>query len=99
MIDADQKNGEEYQDTTLSSHRMPMYDSHIGRLKNRAPNFMYHSVERVSAGGNTSSSSESIASDPPPYLPTGVPVKQKRDSIRVNAQFNYPARTNPVMSL
>ncbi|XP_031788120.1 rho GTPase-activating protein 26 isoform X3 [Nasonia vitripennis] len=101
LIDADQKNGEDYQEAEHPSHRMPMFaDSHIGRLKNRNANFMYHSTERVVSGsGNTSSSSESIASDPPPYLSTGVPVKQKRDSMLVNTHFNYPPRSNPIMSL
>ncbi|KAJ8683220.1 hypothetical protein QAD02_019012 [Eretmocerus hayati] len=100
MMDSGQKNGEDYQETEHPSHRMPMFaDSHIGRLKNRNSNFMYHSAERVSGGGNTSSSSESIASDPPPYLSTGVPVKQKRDSGMANSHFNYPPRNNPVMSL
>ncbi|XP_058797448.1 rho GTPase-activating protein Graf-like isoform X1 [Phymastichus coffea] len=101
LIDADQKNGEDYQEIEHPSHRLPNYaDSHIARLKNRNANFMYHSTERVSGSGNTSSSSESIASDPPPYLSTGVvPVKQKRDSMLVNAHFNYPPRNNPIMSL
>ncbi|XP_014220651.1 rho GTPase-activating protein 10-like [Trichogramma pretiosum] len=104
LIDGDQKNnGEVYQDTDNASHRLPMMfaDSHISRLKHRNTNFMYHSADRVSTGGgNTSSSSESIASDPPPYLSSsGVPVKQKRDSGLVNTYFNYPTRSNPIMTL
>lgn len=47
LIDADQKNGEDYPETEHPSHRLTMYgDSHIGRLKNRNANFMYHSTER-----------------------------------------------------
>lgn len=52
----------------------------------------------VLTSGNTSSSSESIASDPHPFT-TNIPAKQKRGTaISTHYPANYP-RSNPTISM
>ncbi|XP_070159597.1 rho GTPase-activating protein 26 isoform X2 [Polyergus mexicanus] len=91
----DERNNGDYEDLDNTSHRIPSYlDSRGGRIKLTNANLMYHSAEKVLSGGNTSSSSESIASDPHPF--TGeLPVKQKRGTmISVHYPTAYPQRSN-----
>ncbi|XP_015596803.1 rho GTPase-activating protein 26 isoform X2 [Cephus cinctus] len=97
----DRKNGD-YKDMEHSSHRAPHYaDTRAGRSgKLTNANFMYHSSDKVTAGGgNTSSSSESVASDPHPFT-SDLPIKQKRGSMMgIHYPSGYPARTNPPLSI
>lgn len=91
----DERNNGDYEDIDSTSHRIPSYlDSRSGRMKLTNANLMYHSADKVLSGGNTSSSSESIASDPHPF--TGeLPVKQKRGTmISVHYPTAYPQRSN-----
>ncbi|KAL6417882.1 hypothetical protein ACFW04_012460 [Cataglyphis niger] len=92
----DERNNGDYEDLDNTSHRIPpsYLDSRGGRIKLTNANLMYHSAEKVLSGGNTSSSSESIASDPHPF--TGeLPVKQKRGTmISVHYPTAYPQRSN-----
>ncbi|XP_011256720.1 rho GTPase-activating protein 26 isoform X2 [Camponotus floridanus] len=92
----DERNNGDYEDLDNTSHRIPSYlDSRGGRIKLTNANLMYHSADKVLSGGNTSSSSESIASDPHPF--TGeLPVKQKRGTmISVHGYPTaYPQRSN-----
>ncbi|XP_072745558.1 rho GTPase-activating protein 26 isoform X2 [Anoplolepis gracilipes] len=91
----DERNNGDYEDIDSISHRIPSYlDSRSGRMKLTNANLMYHSADKVLSGGNTSSSSESIASDPHPF--TGeLPVKQKRGTmISVHYPTAYPQRSN-----
>ncbi|XP_039313257.1 rho GTPase-activating protein 26 isoform X3 [Solenopsis invicta] len=97
----DERNNGDYEDLDSMSHRIPSYlDARGGntsgsgnRIKLTA-NLMYHSADKVLSGGNTSSSSESIASDPHPF--TGeLPLKQKRGTmISVHYPTAYPQRSN-----
>ncbi|CAD1477891.1 unnamed protein product, partial [Heterotrigona itama] len=83
----ERKNGD-YEETEHASHRMPTYlDSRSGRVKLTNANLMYHSADKVLTSGNTSSSSESIASDPHSFS-SDLPVKQKRGSIM---SVHYPS--------
>ncbi|KYQ60304.1 Rho GTPase-activating protein 26 [Trachymyrmex zeteki] len=98
----DERNNGDYdrEDLDNTSHRIPSYlDSRGGgtsssRIKLTNANLMYHSTDKVLSGGNTSSSSESIASDPHPF--TGeLPIKQKRGTmISVHYPTAYPQRSN-----
>ncbi|KAL2711964.1 rho GTPase-activating protein 26 isoform X1 [Vespula squamosa] len=94
----DRKNGD-YEDIDPSSHRIPAFlESRSGRVKLTNSNLMYHSADKVLTSGNTSSSSESIASDPHPF-PTNIPVKQKRGTaMSTHYPVNYP-RSNPTISI
>ncbi|KAK2586500.1 hypothetical protein KPH14_011398 [Odynerus spinipes] len=94
----DRKNGD-YEDPDSSSHRIPAYlENRSGRVKLTNANLMYHSADKVLTSGNTSSSSESIASDPHPFT-TDLPVKQKRGAIMsTHYPANYP-RSNPTISI
>ncbi|XP_012286877.1 rho GTPase-activating protein 26 [Orussus abietinus] len=76
----ERKNGD-YEDFDHASHRMPMYidGRTTTRMKLTDTNFMYHSTDKVSGSGHTSSSSESVASDSHPYT-SEIPIKQKRGS-------------------
>ncbi|XP_076249782.1 GTPase regulator associated with FAK isoform X2 [Calliopsis andreniformis] len=96
----DRKNGD-YEDTEHTSHRMPTYlNSRSGRVKLTNANLMYHSADKVLTSGNTSSSSESIASDPHSFS-SDLPVKQKRGSILpvVHYPSAYAQRNNPTASV
>ncbi|XP_011144623.1 rho GTPase-activating protein 26 isoform X1 [Harpegnathos saltator] len=98
----DERSNGDYEDLENTSHRMPLYvDSRSGggggsgsRIKLTNANLMYHSADKVLSGGNTSSSSESIASDPHPF--TGeLPVKQKRSGMMsVHYPTAYSQRSN-----
>ncbi|XP_076665068.1 GTPase regulator associated with FAK isoform X3 [Andrena cerasifolii] len=94
----DRKNGD-YEDTEHTSHRLPTYlDSRSGRVKLTNANLMYHSADKVLTSGNTSSSSESIASDPHSFS-SDLPVKQKRGSmLPVHYPSGYAQRNNPSAS-
>ena len=94
----DRKNGD-YEDTEHTSHRLPTYlDSRSGRAKLTNANLMYHSADKVLTSGNTSSSSESIASDPHSFS-SDLPVKQKRGSMMpVHYPSGYAQRNNPSAS-
>ncbi|XP_029174831.1 rho GTPase-activating protein 26 isoform X2 [Nylanderia fulva] len=92
----DERNNGDYEDLDSTSHRIPSYlDSRAGRIKLTNANLMYHSADKVVlSGGNTSSSSESIASDPHPFT-SELPVKQKRGTmISVHYPTAYPLRSN-----
>ncbi|XP_012269919.1 rho GTPase-activating protein Graf isoform X2 [Athalia rosae] len=95
----DRKNGD-YEEIDHNSQRAPLYsDSRTGRVKLSDANFMYHSTEKVTGSGNTSSSSESVASDPHPFT-SDLPVKQKRGSMMgVHYPTNYQQRGNPPLPL
>lgn len=95
----ERKNGD-YEETEHASHRMPTYlDSRSGRVKLTNTNLMYHSADKVLTSGNTSSSSESIASDPHSFS-SDLPVKQKRGSIMsVHYPSSYAQRSNPSVSV
>ncbi|XP_031840221.1 GTPase regulator associated with FAK isoform X2 [Nomia melanderi] len=95
----DRKNGD-YEETEHASHRMPTYlDSRSGRVKLTNANVMYHSADKVLTSGNTSSSSESIASDPHSFS-SDLPVKQKRSSMMsVHYASGYAQRNNPSVSV
>ncbi|XP_032671710.1 rho GTPase-activating protein 26 isoform X2 [Odontomachus brunneus] len=96
----DERSNGDYEDLDNTSHRIPLYvDSRSGsssgsRIKLTNANLMYHSADKVLSGGNTSSSSESIASDPHPF--TGeIPVKQKRSGMMsVHYPTAYSQRNN-----
>lgn len=94
----DRKNGD-YEDAEHTSHRLPTYlDSRSGRVKLTNANLMYHSADKVLTSGNTSSSSESIASDPHSFS-SDLPVKQKRGSmLPVHYPSGYAQRNNPSAS-
>ncbi|XP_076640290.1 GTPase regulator associated with FAK isoform X1 [Colletes latitarsis] len=94
----DQKNGD-FEETEHTSHRMPTYlDSRSGRNV-KLTNLMYHSADKVLTSGNTSSSSESIASEPHLCL-SDLPVKQKRGSMMtVHYPSGYAQRNNPSVSV
>ncbi|XP_020293773.1 rho GTPase-activating protein 26 isoform X2 [Pseudomyrmex gracilis] len=90
---ADERNNGDYEDLDSTSHRIPSYlDGRSGstgstsRIKLTNMNLIYHSAEKVLSGGNTSSSSESIASDPHPFT-SELPVKQKRGTMM---SVHYP---------
>ncbi|XP_012223894.1 rho GTPase-activating protein 26 isoform X2 [Linepithema humile] len=97
----DERNNGDYDDLESTSHRIPSYlDSRSscvgsgGRMKLTNANLMYHSADKVLSGGNTSSSSESIASDPHPFT-SELPIKQKRGAmISVHYPTAYPQRSN-----
>ncbi|XP_076179407.1 GTPase regulator associated with FAK isoform X3 [Ptiloglossa arizonensis] len=95
----DQKNGD-FEETEHTSHRMPTYlDSRSGRVKLTNANLMYHSADKVLTSGNTSSSSESIASDLHSFS-SDLPVKQKRGSMMsVHYPSGYAQRNNPSVSV
>ncbi|XP_078046415.1 GTPase regulator associated with FAK isoform X1 [Augochlora pura] len=95
----DRKNGD-YEETEHASHRMPTYlDSRSGRVKLTNANVMYHSADKVLTSGNTSSSSESIASDPHSFS-SDLPVKQKRGTMMsVHYASGYAQRNNPSVSV
>ncbi|XP_012530977.1 rho GTPase-activating protein 26 isoform X2 [Monomorium pharaonis] len=98
----ERNNGDYGEDLDNTSHRIPSYlDSRGGstsvsgsRIKLTNANLMYHSADKVLSGGNTSSSSESIASDPHPFT-SELPIKQKRGTmISVHYPTAYPQRSN-----
>jgi len=96
----DDRNNGDYEDLDSTSHRIPSYlDSRGGgtsgsRIKLTNANLMYHSADKVLSGGNTSSSSESIASDPHPFT-SELPIKQKRGNmISVHYPTAYSQRSN-----
>lgn len=95
----DRENGD-YEEIEHTSHRMPTYlDSRSGRVKLTNANVMYHSADKVLTSGNTSSSSESIASDPHSFS-SDLPVKQKRGSMMtVHYASSYAQRNNPSVSV
>ncbi|EZA58745.1 rho GTPase-activating protein 26 isoform X2 [Ooceraea biroi] len=93
----DERNNGDYEDLDSTSHRIPSYldgRGGGGRMKLTNANLMYHSADKVLSGGNTSSSSESIASDPHPFT-SELPVKQKRGTMMsVHYATAYPQRSN-----
>ncbi|XP_046747787.1 rho GTPase-activating protein Graf [Diprion similis] len=94
----DRKNGD-YEEIDQSSQRMSYPESRMGRMKLSNANFMYHSTDKVAGSGNTSSSNESVASDPNPF-PSDLPVKQKRGSMMgLHYTTNYQQRGNPPLPL
>ncbi|CAL7945148.1 unnamed protein product [Xylocopa violacea] len=94
----DRKNGD-CEETEHTRHRMPTYlASRSGRAKLTNANVMYHSTDKVTSG-NTSSSSESIASDPHSFS-SDLPVKQKRGCMMsVHYPSGYAQRNNPPSSV
>ncbi|XP_077254698.1 GTPase regulator associated with FAK isoform X2 [Temnothorax americanus] len=99
----DERNNGDYEDLDGTiSHRIPSYLDSCGgvtsggasRIKLTNANLMYHSADKVLSGGNTSSSSESIASDPHPFT-SELPMKHKRGTmISVHYPTAYPQRSN-----
>ncbi|KAG7203832.1 hypothetical protein KM043_013843 [Ampulex compressa] len=91
----DRKNGD-YEEAKHSGHHIPPYfTGRGGQGKLTNANLMYHSAEIVLSSGNTSSSSESIASDPHP-MSSELPVKQKRgSSVAMHYPAGYSQRSNP----
>ncbi|XP_053975640.1 rho GTPase-activating protein Graf-like isoform X2 [Hylaeus anthracinus] len=94
----DLKNGD-FEETEHTSHRMPIYlDNRSARIKLNNTIVTYHSPDKVSTSGNTSSSNESIASDPHSF--TDLPVKQKRGSMMpLHYPSSYAQRSNPSVSV
>ncbi|XP_017891094.1 rho GTPase-activating protein 26 isoform X1 [Ceratina calcarata] len=89
----DRKNGD-YDETEHTGHKMPTYlDGRSARVKLTNANLMYHSADKVLTSGNTSSSSESITSDPHSFS-SDLPVKQKRGCMSVHHPSGYAQRTN-----
>ncbi|KAH0951860.1 hypothetical protein HN011_000859 [Eciton burchellii] len=96
-LSIEERNNGDYEDLDNASHRIPSYLDGRGsgsRIKLTNANLMYHSAEKVLGSGNTSSSSESIASDPHPFT-SELPVKQKRGTMMpVHYATAYPQRSN-----
>ncbi|XP_006613814.1 rho GTPase-activating protein 26 isoform X2 [Apis dorsata] len=89
----------DYEETEHMNHRMLTYlNNRSGRVKLTNANLMY-SADKVLTSGNTSSSSESIASDPHSFS-SDLPVKQKRSSMMsVHYPSSYAQRSNPSVSV
>ncbi|XP_066591745.1 rho GTPase-activating protein 26-like [Prorops nasuta] len=94
----DRKNGD-YEELEHATHRLPTYSDTRGRVKLTNANFMYHSADKVLSSGNTSSSSESIASDPHPFT-SDIPVKTKRGcAVPISYLSGYAQRSNPSIAV
>ncbi|XP_015112919.1 rho GTPase-activating protein 26 isoform X1 [Diachasma alloeum] len=95
----ERKNGD-FEDIEHGAQRLPMFpETRVSRSKLTNANFMYHSADKVLGSGNTSSSSESVASDSHLFT-QDLPTKHKRGSMMgMHYPSGYTQRSNPAISV
>ncbi|KAK0091990.1 hypothetical protein PV326_002407 [Microctonus aethiopoides] len=97
----DDRNNGEFENIEYGISRLPLYtDCRANRAKLVNANFMYHSADKVLGSGNTSSSSESVASDSQLFTSDILPIKHKRGpTMGMHYPSGYSQRAIPPISI